>query len=251
MRRTLDPRVGSGALIGLAHAHGDPDEDIARNDTSDPQGATRHEARTSDIDDSVVAILESLTADGSSELAVPDSATRAQRMLTQAGGAHDQALVAWDVELHHREAQLAVVETAKWYVPRALAAALIVIGVIGVMSAVFIIDAPGRASSWWIVALCLFINAFVLERCARDMRRWRRVHRNWRVERAAWLEWRSHLGANAADPADVRNIPYAAATGNVENVARVLAAPSTVGLHAVTPQTISTLRLFGGANGAE
>lgn len=74
-----------------------------------------------------------------------------------------------------------------------------------------------------------------------DARRWRRVSRGRRLERAQWIAWRAAAGASTGT-LDRRNIPILVATGDADALIPATASPGAVGSAAVTVGAVRALR---------
>jgi hypothetical protein len=109
------------------------------------------------------------------------------------------------------------------------------------------VDLDGQRASALLLAAVLLPLGGTFAGWAYDVRDWQRVTRARRTERAQWLAWRRSLGADGgAASVDPRSLPLVVATGPAAGLVRDTAAPSAVGLEAVTIRPVEALRTRAG-----
>ncbi|MCW2955463.1 MAG: hypothetical protein JWO69_332 [Thermoleophilia bacterium] len=237
LMRTLDPREGNGVRFGLAAAR----DRIMEEGAEREQGAEQQRV----LDAPAVHLLAAMSGDSGETAVLADSSTRLATRLTDPRVEPARREWAAAVERHARS--LGYVEEPRYrrlFVAAVVAAA---VGAVSVVAALVAWGSPGARATMLLAGVAALALAAVLEWWRRDARRWRRVAPLRMTERGRWLAWRAALGREGAPPADVRALPYAAATGKVDRVAPATAAPAAVGLAAATPATIEALRKLAGA----
>lgn len=243
LRHTKDPRTGEGSVFGIGAAR------AATASTDGGIDAAALAVVESPLDAAAIALLTAVANASGDTVQLPD----ATRLVADAvvhpsrSGDVDQARLAWRRALADAAAQLRIIERPRW-VPIAIIAALT--GLLAIVAAVLAVVAQldgTRATAWYLVVLASG-PAGILAMLARELRSWVRVARARTGDRRAWVAWREVLRgqASAGSTVDVRNLPFAAATGPVTGIAPRLAGPSSVGLAAATPATVDALRVLAG-----
>jgi hypothetical protein len=215
LRRSTGEEYGAATLIGLAHADEAGPDDVAID-------ALRQVAR----EDGITVVLADQPA---SRVSLPDDAQ-----------------LDWGIHVGARARFERMVDRPPAERLVAVAAAALVFAVVAIIGARSV-ELDGQRATALLLAALLVPLGGILVGWAREARTWKRVTRARRTERAQWLAWRRTLGAgDGSTSIDPRVLALVVATGPVVGLVREQAAPSAVGLEAVTVRTVDALRTMAG-----
>jgi hypothetical protein len=215
LRRSTGEEHGSATLIGLAHA-----------DEADADDVAIDALRLVALEDGITVVLADRP---SSRVTLPDDAQ-----------------LDWGIHVGARARFERMVDRPRTGRLGAAAAAALVLAAVALIGARSV-DLDGQRASALLLAAVLLPLGGTFAGWAHDVRDWQRVTRARRTERAQWLAWRRSLGADGgAASVDPRSLPLVVATGPAAGLVRDTAAPSAVGLEAVTIRTVEALRTLAG-----
>lgn len=256
MRRAAHPGYGTGVMVGVAGVLvGVTAEAAEAGAEVEVPVPSRVDAAPEPTRLGAAAIALLLATSPASmqggALHVPDSKRQMEQLLAKVAStpALHEARAGWKAALREHLDEQGLVQRAP---ARLVAAGALAAAALSVACAVIATtaDLAGARATWWLGFVAAAALTAVQVAQWRDVRRWRRVRHRHAAARVRWLAWRAVLGATGRDvPLDLRNLPYAAATGDVKGIAPSVAAIDDVGLAAVTTGTVRSLRMVAGARG--